>query len=196
MVAVTGSLAMDNVEKEADIDYLIVTEPGRLWLCRALVILAGRFAARDGIRICPNYIITLNSLRFQDQSLYSAHEIVQMIPVAGMEVYARIRAENSWVESYLPNAQGAPIKKSLPSRQVVGSLTRPKFEAAMRTLPFDWIEHWEMDRKIRQLRLEQGASPESEFSADICKGHVHLHRTNTNRALAIRLEQLAIEAHL
>lgn len=195
MVAVTGSLAMDNVEREADIDFLIVTEPGRLWLCRALVILAGRFAVRDGIRICPNYIVSLANLQFQDQSLYSAHELVQMVPIAGMDVYTRMRAENSWVERFLPNAQGAPVKQSQSSQLVAGSLGRPKFEAVLRSLPFTWIEHWEMKRKIHQLCLEQGDSPESEFSADICKGHAHLHRAKTNRALEIRLEQLEIESY-
>ena len=38
MVAVPGALTMDNVEPGDDVDYLIVTAPDRLWLCRAVVI--------------------------------------------------------------------------------------------------------------------------------------------------------------
>src|SRR5205823_2846997 len=38
MTAITGALPMDSVE-DRDIDFLVVTETGRLWLCRAMVIL-------------------------------------------------------------------------------------------------------------------------------------------------------------
>jgi hypothetical protein len=44
-VAVTGSLVMDNVENRADIDYLLIAEPGRVWVCRAGIIALVRWAS-------------------------------------------------------------------------------------------------------------------------------------------------------
>jgi hypothetical protein len=48
MVAVSGALAMDNMDPGTDIDYMVVTEGGRLWLCRAMVIALVRLAGRQG----------------------------------------------------------------------------------------------------------------------------------------------------
>jgi len=48
MVAITGSLAMNNVENNPDIDYLVVTVGGRLWMVRAMVLAAARLAALHG----------------------------------------------------------------------------------------------------------------------------------------------------
>src|SRR5688572_8466038 len=116
MLAVTGSLAMDNVEAGADLDYLIVTKTGRLWLCRALVLALGRLAALQGVRICPNYLISERCLEFPEQSLYTAHELAQMVPLSGFDVYARIRTLNPWVGRFLPNADGAPPRSiSIPA---------------------------------------------------------------------------------
>jgi hypothetical protein len=37
MVAVTGSLSMNNTDEGKDLDFMIVTNPNRLWMCRALI---------------------------------------------------------------------------------------------------------------------------------------------------------------
>ncbi|MEM7799671.1 MAG: hypothetical protein AAF633_10820, partial [Chloroflexota bacterium] len=53
MVAVTGSLAMDNADCGGDIDFFVVTEPNRLWLTRTMIIGVVRLAAKEGIELCP-----------------------------------------------------------------------------------------------------------------------------------------------
>ena len=108
MLAVTGSLAMNNVENHPDIDYLIVTTSGRLWMVRAMALAVARMAALQGVRLCPNYLVTVQSLVFEEQTLYTAHELTQMIPLYGMDVYMRIDSLNRWKEHFLPNAEGLP----------------------------------------------------------------------------------------
>lgn len=196
MVAVTGSLAMRNVDESADIDYLIITEPGRLWFCRAMVLLVGRLAALRGIHLCPNYLISLRTLVFPDKTLYTAHEIAQMVPLSGLDVYNLLLKQNDWMYSFLPNAQGVPSLDKSSTTPIHPPLAHPRLEAMLRTAPFTILEHWEMDRKIKQLTQEQGTSPELKFSPDICKGHAHLHQAHTQVALKERLNRLQKEFNL
>jgi hypothetical protein len=187
MVAITGALAMNNVENDADVDYFIVTEPGHVWLTRALVLMVGRFSSRRGVTLCPNYLVSLRAMVFPDKNLYAAHEVAQMIPLAGMDVYEEIREQNTWALDLLPNSAGIPTEPVHISQPIPYSISRPFLEAVMQTPPFRWLESWEMDRKIRKLRGEQSLSGESTFSADVCKGHMHRHQQRTDRALKERL---------
>ena len=188
MVAVTGSLAMNNTEAGKDIDYMIVTAPGYLWTCRALVLLVTRFAKLEGVHLCPNYLITTNVLRLEEHSLYVAHELVQMIPLSGMEIYEELCRLNDWMADYLPNALMVPEMPPHVNRVKKHSLLKRTFEVLL-GLPFAiWFEKWEMNRKTARLRREQASSPESHFSADVCKGHIDKHGENVRTALAVRLQ--------
>ena len=190
MIAVTGSLAVNNVEDRADIDYFIVTEPGRLWTCRALALALGRLAAVKGFNLCPNYIVTTRALEFQDRNLYVAHELAQMVPLSGLNIYAEIRRLNGWVAGFLPNADGAPPVAATVKRPESPPRLRPVFESALRTPPGTWLERWEMARKIRKLSREQGDSAESAFSAEVCKGHDQHHRHRTQELLDSKVSRL------
>lgn len=172
MVAVTGELASDNVGPHSDIDYFIVTEPGRLWLCRLLVISIVRRAAPHGLEICPNYLLSERALEIDDRNLYTAREMAQMVPIYGLDVYDRLRAVNGWVDGYLPNAAGPPRLVDATPRD--GGRARVRAEMTLRTRPAGWAERWEMQRKV--YKLSAGNSQlEAAFAPDWCKGHVDTH---------------------
>lgn len=189
MVALTGSLAMENVSHGADIDYLIVTERGRLWLARAMVILLGYFARLQSLTICPNYLITTAGLYFQDQTLYTAHELAQMAPLAGMETYLEIRRQNTWVETFLPNAGGPPAG-GVGCQSLATPVLKRMGEAILSMPPGGWLEAWEMKRKIERLSRQPTDSQEIFYSAEVCKGHDQQHQARTQSAWHTRLQRL------
>jgi hypothetical protein len=192
MVAVTGSLAMNNAEEGKDIDFMLVTAPGRLWTVRALSLLVARFAKLAGVRLCPNYLVTTDALEMRERSLYVAHELAQMIPISGLDIYQELRRINDWTDEFLPNASGLPeLPGGLDPRENPSPIQKV-LALIFRFLPVSPFEKWEMNRKIVRLGREQSASFESYFSADVCKGHMDRHGENIATALAVRLQRATI----
>lgn len=176
MIAVTGTLAVRNVEFSDDIDLFIVTATGRLWLCRALTILVVRAAAVAGDEVCPNYFVSERELSFDERNFFAARELAQMVPLYGAETYERMWDLNDWVTDYLPQATGSP------NGTPIMRLSRPEAvmkRAAERLLSGRLgtsLERWEMQRKISKFRRRaeiEGGSV--EFTPDCCKGHFDHH---------------------
>lgn len=198
MVAITGSLAVDNVEANADVDYLIITANDRLWICRAFAILVVRLAARRGHSLCPNYLLSERALLFHDQNLYTAHELAQMVPISGAPLYRQIRQINCWTEAWLPNAGDAPrlppeaaARPARPGRG--GHLAERLLQTPLGTA----LEQVERRRKIPRFNGREragGTAAEAQFSADWCKGHFEGHAGRILDAYQKRLHALQIEA--
>ncbi len=181
MVALTGSLAVMNVSKDVDFDYMLVTLPGRLWTARAFALLLNRVTKKLGYTLCPNLIVAETALEWPLHDLYSARELYQMIPISGMDVYQRLIHANAWATHYLPNAyydvshqeRMKPFWKllELPLRGRVG----------------DRCEQWEMTRKIARFSKQEGFGEETTFHAEICQGNFHHHRKRTHHAFQEKL---------
>ena len=189
MVALTGSLAMLNLSKNRDMDYMLVAKPGRVWTARAFALLLARVTRLFGDVICPNVIVSENALEWKVRNLYTAHEFAQMISISGEGVFYRLRVVNKWVEDVLPNINTGST--TLDSR----SLLREKFqyivELPLRGKLGNLFEVWEMDRKIARFKKQAGYGAETNFSVDVCQGNFDHHGSWTLKAYEERLRTLS-----
>jgi hypothetical protein len=187
MVAVTGALAMDNMA-DGDIDYLVITQPGRLWLCRALIVGLVRLAALRGTELCPNYFLSERALVLDERNLFTAHEVTQMVPLAGTSVYQHLRDLNRWTFAYLPNADSTP--RRIATVEPGARRARRVVEGALSSRVCAPLERWEMHRKVRKLGIRGNGHAEAAFGPDWCKGHFGDHGQATLARYAERVEHL------
>jgi hypothetical protein len=176
MVAVIGSLTMDNVRSARDdIDLFVVTAPGRVWLARALVIALVRFAALIRIDLCPNYVLSTRRLDMPANDLFTARELTQMMPLFGRETFSELRAANRWLESFLPNA--APRDEQLRNVGRLGRSLQQLAEWPLNGTLGAGLERWLQSHKLAELTAQASlaGSREVVLEAEICKGHMDSH---------------------
>lgn len=137
LIALTGSVAANNTRKNDDIDLLFITAPHTLWLVRPFVIglISFYFRRRHPEEshahapnaFCPNLWLDTISLSLppKQQSLYTAHEVLQIIPLFDRgDTYERFIKANRWTKKYLANAYQSSLRGRLGDRS---NLTPPKF---------------------------------------------------------------------
>ncbi|MEP7170869.1 MAG: nucleotidyltransferase domain-containing protein [Bacteroidota bacterium] len=104
-VFISGSLSKGYMDKESDIDYFIITAPGRLWLCRTLLVLFKKiFLLNSHKYFCVNYFIDENNLEIPDKNIFTATELVTLIPMINHDLFEKFIRANKWTNNFIPNA--------------------------------------------------------------------------------------------
>ncbi|MGB8646575.1 MAG: hypothetical protein WCF84_15150 [Anaerolineae bacterium] len=190
MVAITGALAMENA-RDNDIDLLIVCAPGRLWMVRGAAIALVRLARLRGDHLCPNFLITENRLGVAEENLYNAHEIVQMIPLYGLNLYRRLRRANTWVDRFLPNVDRTDKAYVPESFDAFGLWLKRMGERLLGGRAGEAIEQWEMSRKVRKLSAQIPPNADDvEFSSEACRGFISGHSRRILAEFTRRTQEL------
>lgn len=158
-VGVTGSLAMMNAGHDSDIDLIIITATGKLWISRLLILLILLILRipfrRSGVRdeknkLCLNMWLDESDLVWgkKDRNIYTAHEIAQIIPLLNKnKIYEKFLYLNKWILEYWPNA--VPIERVEKSEQrLVEKLFSLRYALYAIELVARQIQYLYMSKKI------------------------------------------------
>ena len=140
-VMVSGELSKNVWSRGGDIDFFILTEPGRLWIARTLLVLFKKSVLLNRKKFfCLNYFATTAALEEPDRNIYVATEVAHVKPLFNAVLYRRYLDHNRWTALFFPNfmphALPAPMVNDSPSR------VQRIFEKAFSILPLDRLDGW------------------------------------------------------
>ncbi len=103
-VFVSGSLSKHCMRPESDVDFFIVTSPGRLWVARtALVLFKKIFLLNSHKYFCVNYFVDTEHLEVEEKNLFTATESVTLLPMWGVDYYDDFCRANTWAWQRFPH---------------------------------------------------------------------------------------------
>ncbi|WP_211213917.1 hypothetical protein [Lewinella cohaerens] len=117
-VFLSGALSKNVMPKDGDIDYFIVTQTGRLWISRTLLVLFKKiFLLNSHKYFCVNYFVDEEHLEIEEKNLFTAMETVTLVPLHNPEIYRQFYAVNDWAQQYFPNSPMRPLEKTIPVKK-------------------------------------------------------------------------------
>jgi len=174
-ICLSGGLSKNYYDADGDIDYLILTRPNRLWICRSLLILRFKFLARSKKKFwCVNYFLGSNHLAIPDNNPFVGTELAYLIPTVNYDFYRRILDENGWYKQRFPNKQehsGAHcIQTPRPvSKRLIEGMLNGRFG--------EWLDNVLLRATLKRWRKKYPALSEEDFDLqfrsrkNVCKRH-------------------------
>jgi hypothetical protein len=104
-VGISGSLSKNFADEQADIDYFIITSPNRLWIARTLMHLFKKLNSLIGREdwYCMNYYVDEQALRIEENNIFTATELITLLPVCGNGALEDFFDANDWATGYFPS---------------------------------------------------------------------------------------------
>ncbi|PHR49679.1 MAG: nucleotidyltransferase [Fluviicola sp.] len=102
-IAISGSLSKNVMYEDGDVDYFIITQENRMWLCRTLLILFKKIVLLNSRKyFCLNYFVDEKNLKIRDKNIFTAVEIAYLLPVYNLELFDDLKKQNNWVSNFIP----------------------------------------------------------------------------------------------
>jgi hypothetical protein len=191
-VCISGSLSKGTMDKDGDIDYFIITEPGRLWVARTFLIFFKKlFLLNSKKYFCVNYFVDTANLAIPDRNLFTATEIVFAKPMRDAADFQRFLTENKWAKIFYPNAdfQSAyiPATKNRRIKRTLEKILSGKFG--------EWLDETFFRITLNRWKKKFPHLKESHFEVDFrSRKHVSKHHPQGfQRIVLAKLEVKRVE---
>lgn len=187
-VFLSGSLTKNSVDKDSDIDYFIITEPGRLWLTRTFLILFKKIFLLNSYKFfCLNYFLSSDNLEVQDKNLYTANEIATLIPTYNATLCTEFFRMNKWVRDFLPNA----VPSSFAGNSRRRSWLMKSFgEWLFSGLTGEKLEAWFFSLTISYWKRKYAHLPENEINnVTVSLKHMNAHHPVNFKSIALERQR-------
>jgi predicted nucleotidyltransferase len=103
-ILLSGSISKGFMEEDSDIDYFIITYPNRVWFSRLILMLFKKLFLFNSKKIfCINYFVDSEKLEIEEKNIFTATEIVTLLPTYGKKIYDEFYEKNYWVKEFYPN---------------------------------------------------------------------------------------------
>ena len=138
-IAISGSLSKNYADEASDIDLFIITSANRLWIARTLMHCFKKltFLVNKQHCFCMNYYIDEQQLEIAEKNIYTATEIVTLIPIQGDVTFANFFTENAWTRNFLPNH----IMRVSTAKALEKSRLKKLFETLFNNSFGDWLDN-------------------------------------------------------
>jgi len=172
-VFISGTLSKNVMKPDSDIDFFIITEPGKLWICRAFLTLYKKLLLGNSHRnFCLNYFIDSNNLEIPDKNIFTATEVAFLLPMYNYSLYERFMEKNLWIRDEFPNFKPRRDEITIcpPAiKKVLEYIFDNRFGRFLDRLSFSVIlSYWK--RKFRDMN-EKSFSLNLRSQKDVSKHH-------------------------
>ena len=152
-VAVSGSLSKYYADKNTDIDFFIITSANRLWIARTCMHIFKKLSFIAGKQdwFCMNYYIDERQMEIQEKNIFTAMEIVTLMPMEGISHFQKFIIANSWINNYFPAR-----KISNNASEIKKGFIRNGFEKIFNAHFADSIDNWLMNVTDKRWKKKSG----------------------------------------
>jgi predicted nucleotidyltransferase len=141
-IMLSGSISKGYMEKDSDVDYFIITHPNRLWITRLLLMIFKKVFLLNSRKIfCINYFVDSETLEIEEQNIFTATELVTLIPTYNADLYNTMFDRNMWVNNYYPNFVKRATEKIYKNKR---SLVKSVFEMTLNNILGDKLDDFAM----------------------------------------------------